>query len=146
MQGEGAPAKGREVDDGALGFAGGIAEGDGDVGAGLGESEGGGTAEAAGAAGDEAGFAAQRLGIESEHGGILLRSSYSDREGAVHALAGVIFFLSEGAVVAIESRRAGVSPGRGLFAQGLSSLRSGEGESYETLPPRRFHLARGGCG
>ena len=37
------------------------AKSDGDIGAGLGESEGGGASETLGGAGDEAGFAAQRL-------------------------------------------------------------------------------------
>src|SRR5271163_406174 len=49
----------------------GIAEGDGDIGASLGESEGGSASQTAGAAGDEAGLAAQRFVGVFVHGGIL---------------------------------------------------------------------------
>src|SRR5208282_3155155 len=41
----------------------------------------------------------------------------------------------------LQSGRARVPAGRGVFAQGLSPLRAGEGESHEALAPRRLHLA-----
>src|ERR1700685_1720728 len=40
----------------------------------------------------------------------------------------------------LQSGRARVPAGRGLFTQGLSPLRAGEGESHEALAPRRLHL------
>ncbi len=66
-QGEGADAATGEIDDSLLGFAGGIVKSDGDVGAGLSQGESGGTSQAAGSAGDEAGLAAQRLGGVEGH-------------------------------------------------------------------------------
>ena len=77
MQGEGAHAQAGEVDDGMLCVAGGSAKSDGDIGAGLGQSEGGGASETPGAAGDEAGFAEQGPGIECNHFRILLLNVYS---------------------------------------------------------------------
>jgi hypothetical protein len=81
VQSEGAHAKAGEVDDGALGLASGTAKSDGDIGAGLGQSEGGGASETPGATGDKAGFAAQRVGIEDNHLRILLRILLLKREG-----------------------------------------------------------------
>src|ERR1700688_2611169 len=67
-QGEGAHAVAGEIDDGLLGFAGGIEIGEGDVGAGLGQGESGGASQAAGGAGDEAGLAAEGFGGVLRHG------------------------------------------------------------------------------
>src|SRR5580700_3515513 len=61
------------------------------------------------------------------------------REG--HFMPGTLtfgFYLPEGEAVTVKSRRAGVPPGRGLFAQGMPSLRIGEGEPCQALSPRRI--------
>ncbi len=72
MQSEGAYAEASQIDDGLVRLAGGFAKGDGYIGASLGERERGGASETLGPAGDETGFATQRLGIMSDHSGILL--------------------------------------------------------------------------
>src|ERR1019366_363342 len=77
MQSEGAHAEAGEVDNGALCLAGGSTKSDGDIGASLGESEGGGASETLGAASDEAGLAAQRFVLENDHFRILLLNFYS---------------------------------------------------------------------
>src|SRR5580658_8273368 len=45
----------------------------------------------------------------------------------------------------LQSSRAGVPTSRGLFAQGLPSLRGSEGEPHQALPSRRVHVAGSGC-
>ena len=56
-----------EIDDRLLRFAGRGEKSDGNIGASLGESEGGGASEAARGAGDEAGFAVERFGWVMGH-------------------------------------------------------------------------------
>jgi hypothetical protein len=75
-----------------LRFAGRVAKSDGDIGAGLSQSEGGSTSETARAASDETSLAAQGLGIGSKHFRILLLK----REQASGHYATVSFFLNMG--------------------------------------------------
>jgi hypothetical protein len=69
---EGADAKAGEVDDGVLSFASGVQKRNRNIGARPGQGQSGRPAESLGAAGDEAGFAPQKIAFGIEHFGILL--------------------------------------------------------------------------